>query len=60
VLLRFGVILARAMAARLQKMLPPFKLGIGGRIGDGQQWMPWIHIDDVTRLIAFRPSPMSR
>jgi uncharacterized protein (TIGR01777 family) len=50
--LRFGVILARDGGA-LKKMLPPFKLGIGGRIGNGKHWMSWIHIDDVARLIAF-------
>jgi len=52
VILRFGVILAPDGGA-LKKMLPPFKLGIGGRIGDGKQWMSWVHIDDVARLIAF-------
>lgn len=34
----------------LGKMLPPFKLGLGGRIGDGKQWMPWIHRDDHIAL----------
>ena len=37
----------------LAKMLPPFKLGIGGRIGDGSQWMSWIHLDDLVALIMF-------
>ncbi len=35
----------------LAKLLPPFKLGLGGRLGNGQQWMPWIHIDDEVHLI---------
>ncbi len=37
----------------LQRMLLPFKLGLGGRIGDGQQWMSWVHIDDVIGVIDF-------
>jgi uncharacterized protein (TIGR01777 family) len=49
---RLGVVLTRDGGA-LEKMLPPFKLGVGGRIGDGKQWMSWIHIDDVVRLIEF-------
>jgi len=34
-------------------MLPPFRLGLGGRLGNGRQWMPWIHIDDEVGLIDF-------
>ena len=52
VMLRSGVVLARDGGA-LKQMLPPFKLGVGGRIGNGKQWMSWIHIDDVVRLMAF-------
>ena len=43
---RLGAVLSPAGGA-LAKMLLPFKLGLGGRIGDGRQYMPWISIDDV-------------
>ncbi len=50
--LRFGVILSPSGGA-LAKMLTPFKLGAGGRIGDGRQWMSWIALDDVIDAIAY-------
>ena len=49
---RIGVVLGRNGGA-LAKMMPAFRLGIGGRLGDGNQWMPWIHIDDLARLFQF-------
>ena len=49
---RFGIILDKDGGA-LKKMLPPFKMGIGGRIGDGKQWMSWIALDDVVGGIKF-------
>lgn len=36
----------------LDQMLPPFRWGVGGRIGSGQQWMSWIHMTDMVRLLA--------
>jgi uncharacterized protein len=49
---RFGIVLARAGGA-LAKMLPPFELGAGGRIGRGTQWMSWIAREDVVRAVAY-------
>ncbi|MGC9969175.1 MAG: TIGR01777 family oxidoreductase [Bryobacteraceae bacterium] len=51
VILRIGVVLGHRGA--LARMLPVFKLGAGGRLGSGRQWMSWIHIDDLTALIEF-------
>jgi uncharacterized protein (TIGR01777 family) len=48
--LRFGVILSPGGGA-LAKMLTPFRLGLGGRIGNGRQWMSWIALDDVIGCI---------
>ncbi|QNI01572.1 TIGR01777 family protein [Halomonas sp. SH5A2] len=50
--LRIGLVLG-AGGGTLQKMLPPFKLGLGGRFGDGKQFMPWIHRDDLVEAIIF-------
>src|SRR5260370_893449 len=49
---RFGIILARHGGA-LAKMLLPFKLGVGGRIGSGQQWMSWVTLEDVVGILRF-------
>lgn len=51
-LLRTGMVLGSDGGA-LASLLPPFKLGLGGRIGNGKQWMSWIHIDDLIGIILF-------
>jgi uncharacterized protein (TIGR01777 family) len=48
--MRMGVVMATTGGA-LAKMLPAFKLGIGGRLGDGRQWMSWIDLQDVIGAI---------
>jgi len=50
--MRMGVVLA-ADGGALQKMLTPFKLGLGGRLGSGQQFMSWIGLSDLVRAIRF-------
>jgi uncharacterized protein (TIGR01777 family) len=50
VVTRFGVILS-ATGGALTQMLPPFKLGLGGRLGSGQQWLSWIALEDVVGLL---------
>ncbi|MSR62466.1 MAG: TIGR01777 family protein [Planctomycetes bacterium] len=51
-LLRTGVVLGRNGGA-LSKMLPPFRLGLGGPLGNGKQWVSWIHLDDLCALILW-------
>ncbi len=51
-IVRTGLVLSSA-GGILQKMSLPFKLGMGGHIGTGEQYMPWIHIADMVRLLMF-------
>lgn len=50
--LRIGMVLDRSGGA-LARMLLPFQLGLGGRLGSGQQWVSWIHRQDLVAAIAF-------
>jgi uncharacterized protein (TIGR01777 family) len=50
--LRIGIVLS-ARGGALAKMLTPFRLGVGGRIGTGSQFMSWIALDDLVRAIVF-------
>ena len=49
---RIGVVLAAGGGA-LVRMLPPFRMGVGGRLGSGRQWMSWIHLEDLAALFQF-------
>ncbi|HYJ79189.1 MAG TPA: TIGR01777 family oxidoreductase [Longimicrobiaceae bacterium] len=57
---RLGVVLA-ARGGALARMLPPFRLGLGGRMGSGRQWMSWIALDDVVDVLlrALRDGSLS-
>ena len=50
VILRFGVVLS-ATGGALPRMLTPFRLGVGGRLGSGRQYVPWIHLEDAVAAI---------
>lgn len=49
--LRFGVVLT-AKGGVIDRLMLPFKMGVGGRIGSGRQWMPWISLDDAVEIIV--------
>jgi uncharacterized protein (TIGR01777 family) len=49
---RTGIVLD-ARGGALPKMLPPFKMGVGGKLGSGKHWMSWIHLDDLAALFQF-------
>jgi hypothetical protein len=49
--LRIGFVLGKDGGA-LAKMMPAFRAGVGGRLGSGKQWMPWVHADDVAELFV--------
>ncbi len=51
-LLRTGIVLGKGGGA-LKKISPPFRLGLGGKIGNGNQWMSWIHLDDLVGIILY-------
>lgn len=50
--MRFGVVYGEGGGA-ISKMLPPFKLGLGGKMGDGFQMISWIHLEDLVHACAF-------
>jgi len=50
--MRFGIVLGKGGGA-MEKMVPAFRMYVGGPLGDGTQWFPWVHLSDVTRAIRF-------
>jgi len=48
-IVRTGIVLAKDGGA-LKNILPPFRAGIGGRIGSGRQWFSWVHVDDLVGI----------
>ncbi|MFC5699066.1 TIGR01777 family oxidoreductase [Pseudomonas sp. GCM10022186] len=52
VLIRTGLVLARD-GGFLKRLVPPFRLGLGGPLGNGRQWMSWVHLDDQIALMDF-------
>lgn len=52
VLLRIGIVIGRGGGA-MEKLTPLFKLGLGGNLGNGKQWVPWIHVEDLVGMITW-------
>ena len=52
VVVRIGVVLAREGGA-LPKLITPLRLGVGGHLGNGRQYFPWIHLDDLVRVLVY-------
>ena len=50
--MRFGIVLGKGGGA-LEKMIPAFRMFVGGPLGDGSQWFPWIHLQDVVSACLF-------
>ena len=50
--LRFGVVLSRS-GGMLNKLLPLFRMGLGGKLGNGRQWTSWIALPDLLRIVQF-------
>jgi uncharacterized protein (TIGR01777 family) len=50
--IRTGLVLD-ARGGALPRMLPPFRMGVGGKLGNGKQWTSWIHLDDLAALFQF-------
>jgi uncharacterized protein (TIGR01777 family) len=50
--IRIGIVLDGRGGA-LQRMLAPFRMGVGGKLGDGKQWMSWIHLEDLASLFQY-------
>ncbi len=51
-IVRTGIVLSDRGGA-LRRMLPAYRLGLGGKLGDGQQYMSWIHLDDLLNIFEF-------
>ena len=52
VITRFGIVLERGGGA-MRKMIPAFRMFVGGPLGNGRQWFPWIHMQDLVRAMNF-------
>ena len=52
VIARFGSVMTNR-GGPLVTLIRPFRMGLGGRLGNGRQWSPWVHLDDTTSALIF-------